>query len=173
MKTKPNNPDMEALRTIILEYLGSDVQGRRKEDDIVYARMIFFKIMKEHKYSLKIIGKFVNRTHAAVINGLTKFDQQCAAESQLDVDYTICRNKLYEFKGDTLKLSEAEMRKEMLSLNRRLEGMATENLRLKGRMVKNLRLTDIIAMIDERTPKGEEEFIGRKINAMFNGISWR
>ena len=69
---------MEANRLIkaINTALEIDITQNNRKREIVYGRFIFYSIMRRKNKTMSVekIGKFLNKNHATVLNGLRQFD---------------------------------------------------------------------------------------------------
>ena len=69
---------MKQLRTIsetVKDFTKHDIYNKSKKEENVFYRWIYMKLAKDFtNYSLDDIGKEVNRTHATVIHGLSRFE---------------------------------------------------------------------------------------------------
>lgn len=75
MKYSRNRKNLEDLQETIENFLGVyDIDSKRRSEEIVKARTMYFVIARKRNYSLDFIGNIVNRNHATVIHGLKLHD---------------------------------------------------------------------------------------------------
>ena len=73
-----------------------DLKVKNRSRDVVQGRLIYYKLAKRFcRYaSLSKIGKAVNRDHATVIYGLSKYDQEVKYDPYMNDVYDALYNKL-------------------------------------------------------------------------------
>lgn len=134
--------------------MGLDLRMRSNKSEYVNARSICSKVLADNGYTFTDAGKIMNKHHAMIINYLKIFDERIKPNVDLYEKYLKCTRI---FDGE-------EPLDQNISSQIKL-------LAQKQREYDNyVRLEKIIKLINERTPKGQEDFVEMKINRMFNGL---
>lgn len=68
--------------------------GASRDMELIFARMIYSKILFDAGFGVTKIGRSINRTHATVINLLKKFDTDRKYQSGLEEMYQNLKNRL-------------------------------------------------------------------------------
>jgi hypothetical protein len=78
---------------------------------------------------------------------------------------------MYEdFRSTWFNEDRFDDKKQIQLLKSSIEKMTTERDRYEKYFKKIQRIDSIVQLIEERTPRGEEEYVESKINRMFNSI---
>lgn len=64
----------ERLIKLINSTLEVDIRQNTRIRQYVYARFIYFKVMRDKYYSLSYIGSSIGKDHATVLHGLKQFE---------------------------------------------------------------------------------------------------
>ena len=69
------NTDFDILRDITKEVCKVDPMKKTRRREVVYARMIMYKILKSfHKHTTTAIGKMFGKNHATILHSINQFD---------------------------------------------------------------------------------------------------
>lgn len=94
MKTiQKEHPISKIVREHIEQELAVDLKQVCRVRSLVYARFLYFKVMKEKtRLSVSAIGGFIGKDHASVLHGVKMFDDVVRVhESHLvDMYFTLC-----------------------------------------------------------------------------------
>ena len=173
-RIKSNNEELLVLNQVINEYYKLDMNDKTRRWEYVQARMVFSKMARELGYSLGKIGQYLSKHHSSVIYCINTLENLMPIEPKLDRDYAVCKDTFYSKRDpDTETMGENDMKKELFLLRKKTAEMKMELYELNAKNAKYERVKDIIMVVEERTPKGEEEFIMKKIMAMYNGITFK
>jgi hypothetical protein len=72
------------LRGLVEQKLQLDLESRDRSHHYVFARVIYYKILREETFmTLKQIGQTLGRTHATVINALSKYDSMALYDKRI------------------------------------------------------------------------------------------
>lgn len=110
------------IRNYIEDYFGFDLASRDRHEDMVGARAVYSKILREHfKYGWCAIGRSINRNHASIINSVNKFE--IYRDSNLKVDE--CYSEILVMLGVKEEVKKFEIKQLKLSpqLNQCIEIM--------------------------------------------------
>lgn len=171
MESKQNyiNPenDMLTLREIIIDILNVDVVKRGRNRDVVDARRIYAKILKDMGYSLTEIGLSLGREHTIIIHYIETAKAFMNIDYQWSNKYMKCRDRFYENRTE-LKINDVELKKSVSELKKENDFLVRERDKYMKIINKCSRFEFIIHILDERVPFGRERFIRDKIIRILN-----
>lgn len=167
------NKTHETVQRIVEMVTQTNLLMNNRKRECVDARMIYSYVLRHTLgASLTSIGMSINKDHTTIIHYLKTM------ESLLEVDREVARK--YIRCKELLLLSEQPLnlldeRDEILEINRlkeQVEILERKNKLLEednNRIAKQIgRFMNILELIEENTPSGEEYFVERKIKKMFN-----
>jgi hypothetical protein len=169
--------EMQELAEIIKSVFNEDVKNKIQRREIVDARMVFSKILRERGYTYSSIGRFLKKDHSTIINYMRNIHSLLTQVNGLMAKYTMCRDMFLINKDsvdneilDTNK-KQKDNKMFIISLNNQIEKLILERESVTQMEMKYKRIEDILSLIDKKTPNGKEKFILKKVNLMFNDIS--
>jgi hypothetical protein len=169
--------EMQELTDIIKSVFNEDVKDKMQKREIVDARIIFSKILRERGYTYSSIGRFLRKDHSTIISYMRNVHALLSQVDGLMAKYISCRDAFLidkeliynevlnikkEVKGNNLSI---------ISLNNQIEKLILERDNVTQMEKKYKRIADIMNLIDKKTPNGREKFILKRINLMFNDIA--
>lgn len=163
----PIKNDSELLLSIIEKNTQINILERKRSRDIVDARMIYSKILREKGYTFPQIAKSMRKDHSTVIHYIKTFDFLVNTLNDMKHDYQICRE---EFLKDSTPLPEKHNQnyvKEIIGIRNRQSELEFKEKMLTSLEVKYNRLKNIIELIDNNTAQGDEHKVFCLINAFF------
>lgn len=161
-------PEMNLLKSFIEQRFAVKLMDKNRRRDTVDARMIFARILRENGHTFSNIGKYLKKDHSTIIYYSDICMDIIKNDARLMNIYIECKAKFEENVAPMTYFSRDDMTKEIISLRNEIDKLILENNKLKDNDFS--RLTDIINLIDRRTPVGHENLIKRKINEFFNGL---
>lgn len=164
--------EMQELAEIIKSVFNEDVKDKIQRREIVDARMVFSKILRERGYTYASIGRFLKKDHSTVINYMRNVYSLLTQVNGLMAKYIICRD-LFLIDKEVLYINKEEKDNKLsiISLNNQIEKLILERENVTRMETKYKRIEDILSIIDKKTPNGKEKFILKKVNLMFNDIA--
>ena len=163
--------EAEALREIIRLILNVDVKidkDRRRET--VNAKMIYSKILRKNNWTLKYIGRSIEKDHTTIIHYLKSMEGYMKSDINLVKSF----NRVYEefcIDNDPLYYASSDdIKRELISLrikNKKLE-LSNEKLLLENKDIE--RLKSITNLIKQKTPSGVEHIIYSKMLNFFDEV---
>ena len=160
--------DMDLLKGIIEEAFKTKIMAKRRHREIVDARMVFAKILRERGHIYKSIGVYLRKDHSTIIHYVEQAPNIFKTDKKLMDLYLECRNKFLENREPIVLHTDRDLVREVLSLRSQLDDLISQYEAIKEIEKKYERLNSIINLIELRTPVGSENVIKRKINEMFN-----
>ena len=164
--------EMQQLADIVKSVFNEDVKDKIQRREIVDARMVFSKILRERGYTYASIGRFLKKDHSTVINYMRNVYSLLTQVNGLMAKYIVCRD-LFLIDKEVLYINKEEKDNKLsiISLNNQIEKLILERENVTRMETKYKRIEDILSIIDKKTPNGKEKFILKKVNLMFNDIS--
>jgi hypothetical protein len=164
--------EMQQLADIVKSVFNEDVKDKIQRREIVDARMVFSKILRERGYTYASIGRFLKKDHSTIINYMRNIYSLLTQVNGLMAKYIICRD-LFLIDKEVLYINKEEKDNKLsiISLNNQIEKLILERESVTRMETKYKRIEDILSIIDKKTPNGKEKFILKKVNLMFNDIA--
>lgn len=165
--------NFEAQKTFefINDFFGFDISIKSRKRNIVEARMMYAKLMKVYtNASLTDIGLLINKDHATIIHYLKNFRYIKKQDREFSNKYDILSEVYEDFRKSWFDLERFDDKKRIQVLESSLKSALDKKELYENYIKKIQRIDSIIQLIEERTPKGEEEYVESKINRMFNSI---
>jgi hypothetical protein len=164
--------EMQQLADIVKSVFDEDVKDKIQRREIVDARMVFSKILRERGYTYASIGRFLKKDHSTIINYMRNVYSLLTQVNGLMAKYIICRD-LFLIDKEVLYINKEEKDNKLsiISLNNQIEKLILERESVTRMETKYKRIEDILSIIDKKTPNGKEKFILKKVNLMFNDIA--
>lgn len=165
--------NFETTKTIefLESFFGMSLSEKSRKRSMVEARMIYAKLMKVYtRTSLSDIGRAIERDHATIIHYLRNFKWLKKTDTGFSSKYDTVADMYEEFRATWFNEDRFDDKKQIQLLKSSIEKMTTERDRYEKYFKKIQRIDSIVQLIEERTPKGEEEYVESKINRMFNSI---
>lgn len=173
MKRLPSeftDTEMNSLKEIISNTTGTDIMNKNRYRNVVDARIVFSKIIRERGYTYSSIARYLSKDHSTIIHYICECNNLIQTDDKMMKTYINCRSKFLEDKDALLTYTDKDAVKEMVILKINMEKLIAKNNKLKDLQNKYKRLTEIINLIDKRTLEGEEHTIKQEIIRMFNGL---
>jgi len=170
------NNNYETAKTLdfVESFVGFSLAQQSRKRPVVEARMMYAKLMKRYtKASLSEIGRPVNKDHATIIHYLNNFSWLKKTDKEFSTKFDILSDMYEEYRMVWFNDEKLEDKKKTQLLERSLEAVTLEKVKYEDWFKRFERLDSIIQLIEERTPKGEEEYVEQKINRMFNSIVFK
>jgi hypothetical protein len=89
MKTSSKH---KMLREIVNEVFGVDIMDKSRKRNIVDARMVYAKILRDAGYSLTDIGGSIGKHHTTIISYLSEGEYMIPNIRQLHSNYHLCKD---------------------------------------------------------------------------------
>ncbi len=165
--------NLEAVKTLdfVETFFGFKISNKSRKRPMVEARMMYAKLMKRYtRSSLSDIGRYIEKDHATIIHYLDNFTWLKKTDKEFSTKFDILSDMYEEYRMVWFNDEKLEDKKKSQLLERSLEAVTLEKVKYEDWFKRFERLDSIIQLIEERTPKGEEEYVEQKINRMFNSI---
>ena len=162
------------LKQIIKEITGADINQVSRKREIIEARAIYYKILKQidKKKSLKSIGASVGKDHATVLHSLKNYEMFEKFNPTLKLFRKQILQRLnYTPEEQSINLSKDEM---IQSLQIEIMKLTDENINLQEKII-NLQtsrnnykiVNNIEALLLETEGKEQQEIILERLQAVY------
>lgn len=168
-----SNTNFELAKTIDFmdSFFGFSLSDKSRKREVVEARMMYTKIMKRYtKLSLTAIGKAIGKDHATIIHYLNNFTWLKKTDASFSTKFDLLTEMYDEFRTTWLEDIDYEDDRKVFFLEKTVAALKEQKDRYEKYLKKIERIDSIVQLIEQRTPKGEEEYVEGKINRMFNSI---
>jgi hypothetical protein len=160
--------EMDSLKDIVNQMFNVSIVKKCRRIETVNARMVFSKILRQRSYTLCDIGRYLKKDHSTVVHYMNNIDNFISHDERLNELYYKCRETFFETNDPLPSYKEKDLIKEVISLREIVEDMKNEVAKYRKRHEKYSRISEIINLIDSRTPVGQEGKIKKKVTEMFN-----
>lgn len=160
--------EMIDLMSIVNKSFNENILRRSRQVNTVNARMVFSKILRDRGCLLTQIGRFLRKDHSTIVNYMQNFDMYIRQDSHLMQSYLMCKEEFFLTHDPILSYKEEDLKKEILSLRSEINDFKLQEQRLNAYELKYSRLSELINLIDSRTPVGHEKKIKKRVERMFN-----
>lgn len=152
-------------------FLGIDITQRSRKRCYVEGRMMYTKLMKRHtRMSLTDIGRMISTDHATIIHYLKNFQYIKKQDQSFSDTFDTLSETYEEFRDTWFDDEKFDDKKKIKMLEMSLSSLTEKKERYERYFQKIERIDSIVQLIEQRTPKGEEDYVESKINRMFNSI---
>jgi len=163
--------EIDELKYIINKIFGVNVMKNSRQRDVVDSRLIYSKILRDRKYTLKSIGRSICKDHTTILHYLNQVDHFIKHDGILAEKYITCRNMfLHDKPSISEKLNEKDLLDIVEKISRENDILILERTNFLDIRDSFRRIEPIIKILEKRTPKGEEKLIEEKINKLFNAL---
>jgi hypothetical protein len=160
------------VKQIVELVTGVKIIENNRKREVIDARMIYTKILRERGASLVSIGMTINKDHTTIIHYLRTMDSLLITDREVIRKYIKSKELLLLDEQDLNLLngndtvSELSRLKETLEISeKKVKLLQDENEKLNREME---RFRGILKIIDEATPMGQEKIVERKIKRMLD-----
>lgn len=164
--------EMDNLKKVVDTVFNVDILKKSNKRELVNARKLFSKILTDRAYGVSEIGRYLKKHHTTIMHYMSDVDNMLKYSPSVFDKYLICKENFSRYTDDNrLESKQFEKNMYIVSLNNQIEKLILERNALLKKSESHRRLSYIIELINKRTPIGDEDFILKRINHMFNGIS--
>ncbi len=168
--TEDKNSEMNELKDIVESMFMVNIQNKSRTRELVDARMVFCRILRDRGFQWTSIGKYLSKDHSTIIHLFQQSTDILPLDGRLMQMYLKCRDKFMEDKYDYTPTQRNEIKNELDFLKNQINDLISKNEKLEKYAEKYRRFEGVINLIESRTKKGSEKIIEKRINEMFNGI---
>jgi hypothetical protein len=161
--------EFDVLRSTIQIVSGCDIKNKSKKTDFVYARMVFYVLMRNQGCTFQSIGDYVGKDHATVLVGIRQFYNLITQDKYLKDVYFECSRSFKERVEPIRVIGKMPNNSYAEELQYRIDSLILENERLQKSKAMHNRFKEILKEMDVRTPLGMEDVLAERVTKMFNG----
>lgn len=162
--------EMDSLREIVEEVFEVNIMDKRRVRNVVDARMVFAKILRDRGYSYPSIAEYMHKDHSTVLYYVGELFNVMKNNINIASIFKICLEEFMKDREEIVTKEDRVFLKEINVLREQVNGLLLEHNKVKALQRKYERLDEIITMLDQRVEAGKENLIKRKINEMLNGL---
>lgn len=163
--------EFEHLKEIVKKVTGIDIENKSRSRNSLYARMVFYVILRDRGYTLQKIGGYLNKHHSTIIHAEKQFEALILQIKSLRDIYFECKSAFYDNKEPVFIQTDVNMSKKIIDLQSKIDSLILNQEKIQLLRQKYMRFKDILEYIDMCTPEGKEDVLYEKINRMFNNNS--
>jgi chromosomal replication initiation ATPase DnaA len=86
---------MDELKTIVNNIFLTDVDSENRQRQVVDARKVYSKILRDLGYSCQAVGDSIKKDHATIIHYQKSIEHLLAYDDTLREKYKACKNAFY------------------------------------------------------------------------------
>lgn len=166
-----------ATQAIVDSVCGVYIKRKVRLRTHVEGRAIYYKIMRDvYGKSLTSIGRYFDKSHATIINGIKNIENWMAQDESLKRRYNQIFNEVVNSEEDIATfMSHEELANENRALRKDLEAitLALQNAEkeIDRKTTYSGRFEVLFDRIEQQVPHGKEHLANMKINQFLNGLS--
>lgn len=84
---------MELLKEIVESVFLEKMSSKSRARNVVDARMVYGKILRDLGYGHRVIGESINRNHACIVHYMKNIDFLLKQDKELKAKYEYCKRK--------------------------------------------------------------------------------
>lgn len=166
---------VDAIKNIVNTYYNIQVNCKIKTDQLVKARAICYKILKEDcQMTYSFIGFSFRKNHATIIHALKEIEWMFKSDKQMEKDYHNIRALWVEEAADYVELKPTELKKQLNLLQEQNKMLNLSLIDVQERCEELLKHTkkykSVVDLIDKRVPEQRLKEVETKINHLINGL---
>jgi len=166
---------VDAIKNIVNTYYNIEVNSKLKTDQLVKARAICYKILKEECHmSYTFIGFSFNKNHATIIHAIKEIKWMFKSDKQMERDYHNIKALWLEEATDYVELKPTELKKQLNLLQEQNKMLNLSLIDVQERceeLSKHTKKYDsVVEMIEKRVPEQRLKEVEQKINHLINGL---
>jgi len=171
-----NIQKVKAVKNLVRTETGADVDSRSKTDELVKARAMCYKILRDECYmTYSYIANSFNKNHATIIHALREFEWMLKSDKGMERIFISVINKWRQQKGDYEELNPYDLKKQLNNLaeQNKLLNLSLINVQEKCDALQNhaSKYDNIIESIEEHKLTDERfESLQKKLKHLLNGL---
>jgi len=164
---------------VIKDKLGVDVLSKCRERNVVDGRVICARILRDRGYSLQSIGREMGRDHTTIMHYLSLIEDLAAVDEVMNANYLKCLRTFQLFANDenmddVSGMSQAQLKKELITLRSQYNVLFLDNKRLKSELDKlnhqEKTYGEVLDVVKSRMRSNDKDLVIRKLHQLFNGL---
>jgi len=130
--------EMAQLKEIVNNVFAVDLLETNRKRDLVDARTVYSKVLRERGYTFETIAKSINRDHATVIHYMKSIDSLITYDKGIRDKYIYCKNLFLDDKGPLViesRKKDVDMFVTIIRLNQELQDAIREKKEILTKFV--------------------------------------
>lgn len=173
---KKNSAKILALKAIVNSVLEVDVDSPRRLEDLIQARAVCYKIMRDDMYfTYNFIAKVFGKNHATVLHGYNEFPYMIKFNKTLEHNYHKIKALWHRESGEHEEFNPLQLKKEIKTLTEKNNllnlSMIEVQAELKTLRKNNSDYKTITEMLQRRTPEKRLHEVEEKLKLILHGKS--
>ena len=166
---------VNAIKNIVNTYYSIDVNSSSKTDQLVKARAICYKILKEECHmTYSFIAFCFRKNHATIIHALKEIEWMFKSDKQMERAYHNLLALWLEEATDYVELKPTELKKQLNILQEQNKMLNLSLIDVQERCEELSKHTkkykSVVELIEKRVPEQRLKEVERKINHLINGL---
>lgn len=166
--------DIQILSSIIKDNLNIDVNERTRKREVVDARRIFYKILRDMGMQYTDIGRIHSKDHSTIIHAVTSFNDIYAVDVDFRRSYKMIHDLFFSYKEHNPL--ELKSKGELIVNIQRMEGHINGLMSTIKTLKRNLQMFDkyyeIMSVIIEHDVDDDDvDVVKHKLRAILNGLN--
>ena len=152
--------EVKSLKGIVEDIFFIDLASNKRKRDLVNGRMVYSKILRDRGLKFDMIGESINKDHSTICYYVSRLESHIVYDKNLYSKYRICKDLFLDNRPPLqLKNTEEQLRYEISKLRSLIKRQDSEQ-----------RFKNVISILGDSVPVGEEKFIEDKIRSMLKRI---
>tara|TARA_R110002012_G_scaffold11908_3_gene53315 strand:+ start:2073 stop:2597 length:525 start_codon:yes stop_codon:yes gene_type:complete len=171
-----NKAKVTAIKNLVNTVSGVNVDSRFKTDELVKARAMCYKIMRDDCFmTYTFIAKSFNKNHATIIHALKEFEWMIKFDKNMERMFVNIMNKWRQERADYEELSPFELKKQLNNLaeQNKMLNLSLINVQEQCEEVAKFtkKYSKIVSLIEKRNlPEQKLKEVETKLNHVLNGL---
>lgn len=130
--------EITQLKEIVSNVFAVDFSGSSRNRELVDARRVFSKVLRDRGYTFEYIAKSIGRNHATVIHYMKSIESIIAYDKGIRDKYINCKNLFLENKGPLViesRKKDIDMFVTIIRLNQELQDCVKEKKEILSKFV--------------------------------------
>lgn len=154
--------DRDVVASMLKSQLGIELMSNSRKRSLVEARAAFSYAFLERGYTLKAVGKALNKDHTTIMHLRSKFEAEVSQSDRMRIIYEHISKRISN-------------RGPIVEVNNTIQKLELENAMLKRKIAESRsedpKLKEIFDIIRERMPIGAEEEVKKRLYWMLNTVN--
>lgn len=112
-----NQKEIEKLKSIVNYSFSVNLSANNKKKEVIIARSIYSKIMREKGYTFDYIGKSLGKSHGAICHYINTVDLLLSENTKLRDKYFFCKDSFLNTREPFKVLSDKDLEQYMFIMN--------------------------------------------------------
>jgi len=166
--------EFDLVRKFVEDIYEVDLKSQSRKRNYVNARITFSQILYEQGYRKCDISRYLGKDHATILHYCKNFEGLILTDPTLRRTYEEVKGEYMQNYDPIYVMQKSDLKKVIFDLREKIRTLSCEieevRLQKEAEASETARFDSIFKMIEERTRRGSEEELERKLNKLFNGL---